>query len=231
MYNIITGMSLQYYNEIGQHMIESWLKYWPVDFKLVIYTEDTLPINNSRISIIGLDTMESHYVDFQNSKMKLESRIKKFAKKAWPIMKNLESNNGRLIWIDADVLTESYITKEWLDSLLSAEMFSCHIGVPQGQYYSVETGFFIINLNHSFKELFLKEYRRIYYEKDFIDLHKPYDGDIFGKVIRTLRKDTEFKYIELNPDPENVLSPFNSIFKGKMKHYKAKRKNIFKNEE
>lgn len=233
MYKIITGMSSQYYNEIGKHMITSWLEYWPTDFKLVVYTEDkdTLPITDPRISIVSLDTMGQEYKDFQNSKMKLERRIKTFAKKAWPIMKNLESQNGRLIWIDADVLTEDYITKEWLDRLLDDDSFSCHIGVPQGTYYSVETGFFIINLNHAHKEKFLDEYRRVYYEKDFTNLHKPFDGDIFGKVIRLLREDKKFKYTELSNDPDNGLSPFNNIFKSKMKHYKAKRKNIFKNEE
>lgn len=223
-------MSLQYYNEIGRHMIESWLKYWADDFNLVIYTEDELPIDNPRISIVSLDTMGQEYQDFQNTKMKLERRTKTFAKKSWPIMKNLEIDKGRLIWIDADVLTEDYITKDWLDTLLPNESYSCHIGVPQGQYYSVETGFFIINLSHKFKEKFLNEYKRIYYEKDFTNLHKPFDGDIFGKVIKTLSEDKKFKYTELNNDFENNISPFNGIFKNKMKHYKAKRKNIFKNE-
>jgi beta-galactosidase/beta-glucuronidase len=144
-------------------------------------------------------------------------------------MKNLEKNSGRLIWVDADVITEDFITIAWLDSLLSEE-FSCHIGVPQKQYYSVETGFFIINLENKFKDIFLNEYKRIYYTKDFTDLRKPYDGDIFGKVIRKLKKEEGFKFVEMNEYYETALSPFNGIFEGKMKHYKAKRKNIFKDE-
>lgn len=231
MYNIITGMSLEYYNNIGKHMLESWFKYWPKDLNITIYAEESLPVNNPRANIVYLSTMGEEYEKLQNEKMKLARRIKTFAKKAWPIMKNLEENMGKLIWIDADVLTENEITKEWIDTLIDKDDFSSHIGVPQGSYYSVETGFFIINLNNKFKNKFLEEYRRIYYTRDFTDLHKPYDGDIFGKVIRNLKAIEGFKYTELNDNYETALSPFNSIFNGKMKHYKAKRKNIFKEDQ
>jgi hypothetical protein len=226
-YKIITGMSLDYYNNIGQRMIESWLEYWPKDFVLNVYTEDNLPVNNSRVNVIDITDIDPAYTEFQNAKFKLESRSKRFAKKAWPIMKNLEDNTGFLIWIDADVITEDYITEDYLSSLLPGDCFSCHIGVPQGNYYSVETGFFIIDKSNPYKDKFLEKYKYIYYNRDFSDMHKPFDGDAFGKVIRDLRKNTAFKYKELNGEKMGK-SPFNNIFKDKMKHYKAKRKNEFK---
>lgn len=231
MYKIISGMSINYYNTIGKHMLSSWLKYWPKEFSITVYSEDKLPIRNSRIKVIDLNTMGEEYEKIQQEKMKLANRIKTFAKKAWPIMKNLEKDSGKLIWIDADVITDDDITIDWLDSLIESDDFSCHIGVPQGQYYSVETGFFIINLENKFKNEFLNEYRRIYYTRDFSNLHKPYDGDIFGKVIRHLKCKNDFKYSELNVNYETSLSPFNSIFENKMKHFKAKRKNIFKEDQ
>lgn len=231
MYKIISGMSINYYNTIGKHMLLSWLKYWPKEFSITVYSEDKLPIRNSRIKVIDLNTMGEEYEKIQQEKMKLANRTKTFAKKAWPIMKNLEKDSGKLIWIDADVITDDDITIDWLDSLIESDDFSCHIGVPQGQYYSVETGFFIINLENKFKNEFLNEYRRIYYTRDFSNLHKPYDGDIFGKVIRHLKCKNDFKYSELNVNYETSLSPFNSIFENKMKHFKAKRKNIFKEDQ
>ena len=225
-YTIISGMSLDYYNNIGQAMVESWLRYWPKEYTLKIYTEDTLPINNNRIQIININNIDPMYTEFQNAKFKLETRSKRFAKKAWPIMKNLDNNNGYLIWVDADVITEDYITQEYLDSLLPGDCFSCHIGVPQGQYYSVETGFFIINKSNKFKYEFLDKYKYIYYNRDFSDMHKPFDGDAFGKVIRDLKTNKQFTYKELNSEKMSK-SPFNHIFKNKMKHYKAKRKNTY----
>jgi|TARA_B110000977_G_scaffold34081_1_gene45420 hypothetical protein len=225
-YTIISGMSLDYYNNIGQAMVESWLRYWPKEYTLKIYTEDTLPINNNRIQLININNIDPMYTEFQNAKFKLETRSKRFAKKAWPIMKNLDNNNGYLIWVDADVITEDYITQEYLDSLIPSDCFSCHIGVPQGQYYSVETGFFIIDKSNKFKDEFLDKYKYIYYNRDFSDMHKPFDGDAFGKVIRDLKTNNQFTYKELNSEKMSK-SPFNHIFKNKMKHYKAKRKNTY----
>lgn len=227
-YEIITGMSLDYYNNIGKYMIESWLKFWPKDFILNVYTENILPINNNRINVVDINNIDDKYVEFQNANFKLADRAKRFAKKAWPIMKHLKKNDGHLIWIDADVITIDTITVDWLNSLINKNQFSAHIGVQQGKYYSVETGFFIINRSHHFKNNFLNEYCRIYHERDFSNQHKPFDGDVFGKVIRHLRSEPEFFYRELNKNYETVLSPFNGIFDGKMQHYKAKRKNNFK---
>jgi len=231
MFNVITGLSQDYYNTIGQKMIESWLDYWPQDMQLTVYTEDQLKLDHPRIKTVNLDTMDSDYHQFQQHKMKLATRAKKFAKKAWPIMKNLESDTGYLIWVDADVITIGNIQHDWLLDLIGKNQFSAHIGVMQGEYYSVETGFFIINRSNSYKQAFLDEYQRIYQERDFTNQHKPFDGDVFGRVIRTLRSDPEFKYRELNPEYATARSPFNGIFNGYMTHYKAKRKNVFSEDQ
>lgn len=226
-YQIITGMSKSYFENIGQHMIESWLRYWPSNFNLKIYSEDNLNISNKRLEIISLDKFGIEYHNFQNSNIiKLNARSKTFAKKAWPIMSHLEKNTGRLIWLDADVITQDTITEEWLDSLLQPNDFSCHLGVPQDQYYSVETGFFIINLENKFKDEFLKKYKEIYYNRDFSNMKKPFDGDVFGRIVTEMRLDKNFVFNDLSPSLDS-FSPFNKVFKNKMKHYKAKKKLSF----
>jgi hypothetical protein len=70
----------------------------------------------------------------------------------------------------------------------------------------------------------MKIYQKIYVTRNFSDMHNPFDGDVFGKVIRELKKYNDFAYKELNENYETSLSPFNHIFEGKMRHYKAKRK-------
>jgi hypothetical protein len=228
MYKIITGMSKKYYDRIGKKSISTWLEFWPETFTMTIYSEDQLDIKHERIKIVSLDTMDREYHDFQVSGVgrKLNDRSKTFAKKAWPIMENLKSDTGFLIWLDADVVTTDFVTEEWLDSLLSKEMFSCHLGVPQNEFYAVETGFFIINLENKFKNIFLDKYKNIYYTKDFSMMKKPFDGDVFGRVITEMRDISGFKFNDLSPSLEG-RSPFNKIFRGKMIHYKAKKKRVF----
>jgi hypothetical protein len=232
MYTIITGMSLDYYNQIGKDMLTSWENFWPEEFKILIYSEDNLSfINSPRLEYRDLNSIDNEYTNFQlDDFSKRDTRIKIFAKKAWPIMKHLEENSGKFIWLDADVITQDYITIEWLDSLLTATEFSCHLGVPQDQYYSVETGFFIINLENKFKNIFLKKYKDIYYQRDFSNMKKPFDGDTFGRIITEMKDVPEFCFNDLSP-LLNKLSPFNSVFKNKMKHYKAKRKLTYSGDQ
>lgn len=224
MYQVITGMSQVYYDLIGKEMISSWLKFWPENFVLEVYSEDDLNITHPRINVISLKTMDDDYHNFQNLKLnKLSDRTKTFAKKAWPIMKNLETDKGKLIWVDADVITTGNITTEWLDSLMTNDHFSSHLGVFQSEYYAVETGFFIINRSNKFKKNFLERYKNIYINRNFEDMKKPFDGDVFGKVLRDMKTIENFSVNDLNKN-YGKLSPFNKVFEGKMMHFKAKRK-------
>lgn len=229
-YTVITGMSKSYFDNIGKTMLESWITFWPENFHITVYTEDLEELKsfkNTKINFVSLDTFSEGYREFQKKDFrKLNSRVHTFSKKAWPIMENLKSNSGKLIWIDADVITEDYINIDWLESLLDDKQFSAHIGVIQSTYYSVETGFFIINLENKFKDQFFEEYYRIYATGDFSGMKKPFDGDTFGKVITLLKENKEFQFNDLSPS-SRILSPFNRIFEGKMKHYKAKRKHYF----
>lgn len=220
-------MSHSYYEHIGKYMLESWLKYWPEEFTITVYTEDQLDfLNSSRINVVSLDTLDARYHEFQNDNLDhLASKCKVYAKKAFPIIKHLQNTQGKLIWLDADVITVNQITKDYLDSLLPNDCFSCHLGVPQLDYYSVETGFFIIDLSNQSRAEFLERYSNVYYNRDFSKMKKPFDGDTFGRVITEMRENPDFKFKELNSNYETKASPFNKVFKGLMRHYKARRKD------
>lgn len=228
MFDIITGMSTAYYNKVGKYMIDSFLQYWPEEFILTVYTEDSIPVKHPRIIIKDLNRIPG-YLEFQNTiKLdKLQDRCKTFAKKAYPIIKHLHGTHGYLIWIDADVETIGEITTPWLLELIGENNFSCHFGVPQGKFYSVETGFFIINRDNAWRQDFLKRYSDTYNNKDFTRMYKPFDGDTFGKVISQLKVFKEFQYKELNKEYKSSRSPFNKVLKKKMKHYKGKKKQDF----
>lgn len=227
MYTVITGMSRSYYDNIGKYMLDTWVNFWPSNFTIKVYTEDDLSvIATDRIEVISLDTLDAEYHKFQNDNLDhLASKCKVYAKKAFPIIKHLQSNTGKLIWVDADVITLTPITEDYLNSLLTPGNFSCHLGVPQLDYYSVETGFFIIDLENKSKEEFLKRYSHVYYTRDFSNMKKPFDGDTFGRIISEMKTNPLFKYSELNPNFETKASPFNKVFKGLMRHYKARRKD------
>ena len=215
-------MSNAYYERVGNYMLRSWAKNWSPFFHLTVYTEDVIPFEHERIHYETLDQFADLNV-FLNEKHS-NSRCGMFGKKSWPIMNNLIPNSGKLVWVDADVITEGRITPFWIDHLIG-DKFSAHLGVPQNEFYSVETGFFIINRSHPSKELFRTKYTNIYMERDFSKMYKPFDGDSFGRcVTECTAEDPKFSYNELSPRPDKVLSPFNKRFKGTLWHLKAKHK-------
>lgn len=223
-YKVITSMSASYYEKVGKYMLHSWIKKWSPIFHLYVYTESKIPFEHERVHYESLDqfgeSLESFLTDTHPN-----SRSIIFAKKAWPIMANLKPSKGKLVWVDADVMSEGPITPKCIDNLLGIGNFSAHLGVPQQGYYSVETGFFIIDRAHPAKSLFLQKYSNIYFNRDFSNMYKPFDGDTFGRCITECKKEYEgFSYNELSPKPDKVLSPFNKVFKGKMWHLKAKHK-------
>ena len=224
-YKVITSMSASYYEKVGKYMLRSWVKNWSPVFHLYVYSEDNIPFEHERVHHESLSQFGEPLQSFL-SDVHSNSRSIIFAKKAWPIMGNLKSSKGKLVWIDADVITEGAIYQAWLLNLIGVPSnFSAHFGVPQNGYYSVETGFFIIDRTHPAKHLFLEKYSNIYYTRDFSNMYKPFDGDTFGRCITECKKEYEgFSYNELSPQPDKILSPFNKVMKGKMWHLKAKHK-------
>jgi len=224
--------------EQGKLMIESFAKAVP-NQTLHLYTEDFIKVkvelgNKYPIEIINLkEVSDEEYTKFQEDKhIPIPSRTKRFAHKAWAIMHSLENyNEGLLCWIDADVLFKHTMGVEWVESLVSKNELSAHLGVEvkvnnnthpmDGKtIYAAETGFFVINLEHKDKDKFLKEYRRSYLERDFNTLRKPFDNDIYGRTIKVI----ETEYRELSPNLE-LVSPFNkSVLRSFMYHYKAHHK-------
>ena len=220
-FDVVSSMSSSYYHKWGSYMLLTWLHHWHDNFNLTLYSEDILPVDHPRVTVVPLDSFGKEYKGFLKAEHS-NNRAPIFAKKAWPIMHHLKQNDGCLVWVDADVITESFIHSHWLNSLIN-DNFSAHLGVPQGEYYSVETGFFIINREHHMKNTFLEKYRNIYLNRDFSKMYKPFDGDTFGRVITECRE-IGLDYNELAPNPDKVLSPFNKRFKGKLWHLKGKHK-------
>ena len=217
-------MSASYYEKVGKYMLHSWIRKWSPIFRLHVYSEDNIPFEHERVYKESLDQFGEPLQSFLNDTHS-NSRSSIFAKKAWPIMHNLKPSKGKLIWIDADVVTEGSITPGYIDRLLGVDNFSAHLGVPQQGYYSVETGFFIIDREHLAKDLFLKKYSNVYLNRDFSNMYKPFDGDTFGRCITECKEEHDgFSYHELSPKPDKVLSPFNKVFRGRMWHLKAKHK-------
>lgn len=223
---IITSFNQKYYDLIGKDCVDSWLKYWPEEYSLTCYVEEfTIPAH-PRVKQISFDNLCKEYFEFQKTSKK---QINKFAKKAFTFVHAMENSTAdRIIWLDADVITLQALPKSLLLKILPIDVLSTHMGViyyadksgNPGQWFVPETGFFAINTQHAAFENFKTEYKRHYAEKDYKQLRRFYDNDVYGHVFEKLKAPgydlcDKFDKGYKTPLPHTELAMY-------LKHYKAK---------
>jgi len=237
----ITSFDKNYYEHTGKVFLSSWLKYWSDDFHLVIYNEDFRLPDNLKYTQIGFDQLDPDYEKFQQEDhFGFERHItqtKRFSKKAYSVIHGMEHiDTDILIWLDADTVTKAPVTPEWFEDIIPNGFLSAHLGVihhmsktdsTSPEIYNCETGFFALNKQHPEFKNFSNRYRERYVNREFNDLRRPYDGDVYGAVV------TEFhnKGVQMNDlNPNRHKTPFARCVLGEILHHfkhRAKRVDDF----
>ena len=193
--NTITKIDKAYYDRIGKECIESWIKYWPEDMQLTVYVEDFILDPHPRIRPITFDKMCKEYWDFQKSDQ--NKRVKTFSKKAYSIIHAYENlDTDRIIWIDADAITNKKIEKSFLENLCDDSTLISYMGVfhnrikedPSSELlHDVESSFFVTNKRHQGFHALSSRFREYYDKKITHNIRRFYDGDVLGAAIVDVR--------------------------------------------
>lgn len=228
----ITSFDEVYYNHTGKIFLETWLKFWHKSFDLVVYVEDFKLPEDARYSQITFDELDHDYSVFQNEKHKPPT--KRFAKKAYSVIHAMEHiDTDILIWLDADTVTKEQVTQDFFEDIIPNSCVSAHLGVLHNMKkhdptsplkYSCETGFFALNKKHNLFNTFYKSYKDRYVNRNFSDLRRPYDGDVYGTVVEEIDKQFGSNCLnDINPDRHRT--PFDKcILKDKLYHFKHRAK-------
>jgi hypothetical protein len=165
------------------------------------------------------------YVLFQ--KAQTNDRVRTFGKKAFSIihaMKFIECD--RLIWLDADTICTFPMPELLFDFIAPDDVLSTHLGVSHTKegkdWFSCETGFFILNKQHEMFPEFKKHYMDMYIAGKYLnEIRRYYDGEVYGHTVKTL-ENKGAKMFELNPEqrhktpmPRSLVGPYITHFKGK----------------
>lgn len=223
---VITSFNQDYYDRIGQDAMRSYLANWSTD--LTVYAEDCKIPNHPRVTVIDFADLGDEYRHFQLDNT-LSNRCKIFAKKAFSVIHAMHHSRAEwIIWLDADVVTKRRDPAQILCNMLDSDYLAMYMGVQydrhrdlkHGNWLVPETGLFGVNLCHPATERFRKEYRRRYLEKDFADLRRSYDNDVFGAVVSC----TPARYFDLCA---TLHKPYktplkHTVFGDYLHHYKAK---------
>jgi hypothetical protein len=225
-YAAITSMDKKYWDKAGKAMLQSYKKHCSESFPLYCYNEDGFNIKIKTVTPMGWDLgpAYAHFISTTSN-----SRVRNFGKKAFSIinaMNNVDAD--RLIWFDADTVINMKIPKHFLELISPDDVLSTHFGVNHEKegtrYFSCETGFFILNMNHPKFKDFRDLYTKIYLEQRTEGLRRFYDGEVYGKVVQELELKGA-KMMELNPGqrhktpiPRSVIAPYVSHFKAGLKN-------------
>ena len=217
MIEVITSFNQIYYDLIGKDCVKSFLEYWPADLDITCYVEGfRLADASPRIRQIDFSELSSEYTKYQLDTA-LDQSMKKFAKKAYSFMHAMHHSQADwIVWLDADVITMQTLHVELLDRVLRPNDLSMYMGVrystnksgDTGDWLVPETGIFAVNTRHPDFLAFRTEYCRRYNQRDYADLRRFYDNDVFGAAINSV------------PDAEvlDLCANFGKAYKTPLRH-------------
>lgn len=216
-FSVITSMNQSYYHRVGKKMITSFIKNWPEDVNLYIYTEEKLDIegasNNNRIKIINILEKEPDLEAFitrakkRNDYFDLVNTVKKgavrFSYKSFAIIHGTSNPNSKFtIWMDADMITHSKVDIKYIESICNEDSYRTYMGRKDT---FTEVGFQIFNTNHPQHILFINTIKNLYISDAIYNIDEWHDGWLFD-FVRKIIPTTD---IDLTPDGkgyQNVIT-------------------------
>ena len=167
----VTTMNKDYYDVIGHRMIESFIKYWPKEVTLYVFTEGfDLPLKAS--NIISKDIFEVCNPGLSSFlKWRGKHFTKKFAFKAYTWINACKIlNEDVLIYLDADTETKKEVPFDFIENVLEdqsilAYMYAAAAVEENGELQlldNAETCIYWFDNKHHFAKNFMQHYENIY---------------------------------------------------------------------
>jgi len=224
---MMTSMDKKYYEASGKAMMASWKRHAEVIGDLFVYNEQLFEPKIKNVQKAGW-MLGEEFVKFQRRHS--NSKIKTFAKKAFPIIDAMDRfvEYDRIVWVDADAVFTQNFPRMLIELIAPDDVLSTHFSVYHQkndiEYHSCETGFFILNRRHEGFKDFCDLYKDIYYNDrdEELDLRRFYDGEVYGKCVE-LMEEKGYKMLNLNtgkhktPISRSLIAPYVSHFKASLK--------------
>ena len=234
-YACITTFNQDYYDQMANQMVSTYLEFWPKDIPLYCYTEDMkLPIQAGNLH--ELDVYDSCNPELQSYLDYIGKHFSRgFAYKAFAWIHACRTLDvDQIIYLDADSVTYRPITKEWLDDILKYDELVAYMGVTmsKGKWAGTnkqhaDSGIYWFNKKHWYAEKFIDRYENIYISRevntDKDRFPKPNDAYVLADCV-TDALDNQIKIVDFHPE-RTAHSPLKETILGKyFRHFKGARK-------
>ena len=224
MTSCVTTFSKDGYELYGHKMIQTWLKFWPKSYKLIVYTEGyNLIEKDDRIIEYDLESVCPDLFSFKEKSFDLlknetdkknKNRIQKTIKwshKVYAMNHALNFKNDYLIFLDGDTYTINNVDVDISQTLVKDHLMAVHFEtLKDGLHF--ETGLIVFNLAHrqiqNLKDLLVSGYNNL----DIYKMHKTWDGYWFAYLYKKYNLDV----LDLSREGSGVFG--NKNIKNILKH-------------
>lgn len=185
----ITTFSKDGYELYGHRMIESWIRFWPKNYQLLVYIEGfSIEESDARIKSIDINESCLNLLEFKNKSQLLIndatdkrqiSRVQKTVKWSHKVfvidhaIKNFKSDY--YIFLDGDTYTTSSVEPDLAKLLINDHLIGVHFESIKGYPLHFETGLLVFNNKHSQMPLFKKIYTLGYENMEIYNMEKTWD--------------------------------------------------------
>ena len=182
-YTVITTFNQQGLEKYGQRMISTFEQFWPNSVDLVVYTEKCKPhITKPNVRCIDLIANSKHckrFIKRHKDNPEANGGLGPHNEHIWKPNKHFKWQGLRfsykvfsiyhamqyidtewVIWLDADTLTHTTITENFLDSVSPKDCVVTHLG--RGEKYHSECGWVGYNRRHPQGIEFINDFAGMY---------------------------------------------------------------------
>lgn len=194
MTTVVTTFSRDGYELYGHRMISSWIKHWPSDYRLNVYTEDfDLAEKDPRISEIDLVEVAPGLAKFKEKSLQLldqkKSRVDKTVKwshKVYAMKHALTVDDNYMIFLDGDTYTKNTVKSDLAEKLVGNDLFAVHFEkLKHGLHF--ETGLVCFNQQHEQINWLQNILTEAYDTLEIYDMPKTWDGYWFAHLYDKYR--------------------------------------------
>jgi len=226
MISCVTTFSQDGYELYGHKMIDTWLRFWPENHRLIVYTEG-YPLTETSTRLINLDIEETceDLINFKKNSLTLLNqstskrelrRVQKTIKwshKVYAINHALQNTNDDfLIFLDGDTYTTNHVPINLAEKLVKKKLFSVHFEQLKNHGLHFETGLIVFNTNHHQINLLRNHLTRAYDNLDIYKMKKTWDGFWFAHLYKEYKLDV----LDLSQEGQGVFG--NKHVKDILKH-------------
>jgi hypothetical protein len=161
-------------------MAQSFLANWPSSIPLTMYAEDFWPdidgvevlelpewLNTFKSQNAARNGVRPQWYDYRFDAIKFSHKVAALTDFA------LELTDDILIWIDADVITHSPMSEEWLKSLFPNYAYLAWLDRANAH---PECGFMMFRCSHSYHRQFMEALRNLYTTGELFKLREHHDS-------------------------------------------------------